>query len=163
MKRILVHIVFCILLFFSWMNNCYAQECEMKKYKDIEVEGTLLVEWFFDKDAEKLTIQIKNGYKFKVEIVQVKYNLPFYLDIVYKDGKRGLYSPSGFGFSDTLDVLKLKPGGIYRNTYKLDYKRLKISKIVVYGRYLPYIIINEMGETIAYCVYRQKEKYFDYQ
>ena len=66
MKRILVHIVFCILLFFSWMNNCYAQECEMKKYKDIEVEGTLLVEWFFDKDAEKLTIQIKNGYKFKV-------------------------------------------------------------------------------------------------
>lgn len=129
----------------------------------MKLEGSLLIEWFFDKKTKNLTIQIKNGYRFRVEIVQRKDDAPFYLDKVYKGGKTGAYDYFGFGFSDTIDVLKLKPDSVFRNTYKLDYKQYEISKIIIRGGYLPFMIIDDQGESIALCVYHQKEKRFDYQ
>lgn len=163
MKRNVIFIILCIFLAFIRMNCCYAQIKEIKKYKDVKLEGSLLIEWFFDKKTENLTIQIKNGYRFRVEIVQRKDDPPFYLDKIYKHGKTKAYDYFGFGFSDTKYVLKLEPDSVYRNTYKLDYKQRGISKIIIRGGSLPFMIIDEHGESIALCVYHQKEKCFDYQ
>lgn len=163
MKRNKTCIILCIILALIRINNCYAQVQEIKKYKDTELEGSLFIEWFFDEKTENLTIQIKNGYKFRVEIVQRKYDLPFYLDVVYEDGKRCTYDRTGFGFSNISDVLKLKADSVYINTYKLDLKRLKIKKIVISERRrLPFTIIDEQGECVAFCMYHQKEKHFNY-
>lgn len=161
MKKKFVPTIFIVLTGLLLSDVIYAQDRVLIKYEDVEIKGLLIVRQFFDKEKKILTLEIKNGFDYKILIKNPSAVSSFLLEYVTEDGEKRHY-PYPFSLSDTARVFWLKPDSTLVVNYNWGAHLMATTKQIVLKGYFLYSIIDDNDNSRAIHEYVFEEKRFDY-
>lgn len=161
MKKKFMPTIFIVLTGLLLSDVIYAQDRVLIKYDDVEIKGLLIVHQFFDKEKKILTLEIKNGFDYKILIKNPSAVSSFLLEYVTEDGEKRHY-PYPFFLSDTARVFGLKPDSTLVVNYNWGAHLMATTKQIVLKGYFLYSIIDDNDNSRAIHEYVFEEKRFDY-
>ncbi|WP_281819153.1 hypothetical protein [Parabacteroides goldsteinii] len=163
MKKKFIHTLQFILavLFMIHTATLYAQVSVVRKEKGFEVKDSLIVNQSFDRERKVLTLEIKNGFDYKILIKNPSAVSSFLLEYVTEDGEKRHY-PYPFSLSDTARVFWLKPDSTLVVNYNWGAHLMATTKQIVLKGYFLYSIIDDNNNSRAIHEYVFEEKRFDY-